>query len=108
MWRVEFESSQVQIEIESLIRSGKLTKDDQAVINSWIRQVTFHGPQSIRGEYKWADHALRDEWKGYRTSAFSNRGRIIYRIEEKLVKILIARITDVHDYAKKKGRRHES
>ncbi len=105
MWGVEFESRRVQIEIEGLIRNGKLSKDDQAIINSWIRQVMFHGPESIRGDYKWADHALREEWKGYRASAFSGLGRIIYRIENKLVKILIARITDVHDYDKKEGER---
>ena len=73
------------------------------VINSWIRQVTFHGPESIRGDYKWADHALSDEWNGCRSSAFSNRGRILYRIEEQIIKVLIARITDVHDYEKKEG-----
>lgn len=103
MWKVEFESRTVQAEIELLVRSGKLSKDNQVIINSWIRQITFHGPESIQGDYKWADHALKDEWKGYRSSAFSNRGRIIYRIENKVVKILIARITDVHDYDKKEG-----
>ena len=103
VWRVEFESTAVQTEIEILIRNGKLTKNDQAIINSWIRQVAFHGPESVRGDYKWADHALRDKWRGYRASAFSNRGRIIYRIEGKLIRIVIARITDSHDYDKKEG-----
>ena len=101
MWAIEFESGKVQEEVESLIRSRKLSRADQAVIHAWIRQVTYHGPESIRANTKWADHELDGEWKGYRSSAFSNRGRIIYRILEKKILIQIARITNEHDYRKK-------
>jgi mRNA-degrading endonuclease YafQ of YafQ-DinJ toxin-antitoxin module len=100
MWIVEFESVKAQHEIETLKKAGKLTLEDQAIISAWIRQISFHGPESIQGDYKWADHALENEWKGYRSSSFSNQGRIIYRIEEKKITILIARITDIHDYEK--------
>lgn len=103
MWKVEFENIQAQTEVEKLKRSGKLTKDDEAIINAWIRQIAFHGPESIQGDYKWADHPLENEWEGYRSSSFSNRGRIIYRIEGEYVRIAIARITNVHDYEKKEG-----
>lgn len=105
MWSIEFESEKVQEEIEALIRGRKLTHADQAVIHAWIRQVTYYGPESVRGDSKWADHALEGDWDGYRSSAFSNRGRIIYRIFEKKILIQIARITHEHDYRKKtKGR----
>ena len=104
MWTVEFENAQVEREISDLIRSKKLTKDDQAVIHAWIQQISLHGPESIQGDFKWADHPLHAEWNGYRSSAFSNRGRIIYRIVEKKVLIQIARITDSHDYKKEKKR----
>ncbi|MBL7557205.1 MAG: hypothetical protein JNM24_15370 [Bdellovibrionaceae bacterium] len=103
MWSVEFENSQVEKEVSLLIKTKKLTAADQAIIHAWIQQMSLHGPDSIRGDFKWADHALHEEWEGYRSSSFSNRGRIIYRIVEKKVIIKIARITDVHNY--KKGRK---
>jgi len=105
VWSVEFENQKVEQEVEALIRGRKLTLSDQAIIQAWIRQVMYHGPESIRGDSKWADHALGEEWKGYRSSAFSNRGRIIYRIIENKILIQIARITHEHDYRKEnKGR----
>lgn len=102
MWHVEFESSKVEQEIQKLIRSGVLSDDDRLVISAWIRQVTLEGPESVRGDRRWADHELHDEWQGYRSSCYSHRGRIIYRVEDKVVKILIARITPDHDYKKEK------
>lgn len=102
MWKVEFENLKVQNELELMIKKKILTTDDQAVINAWIRQIAHHGPESIRESTRWADHALRDDWYGYRSSAFSQRGRIIYRIEDKIVKIKIARITPSHDYKRGK------
>lgn len=104
MWIVEFESSQVEKEIADLIKSKKLTVEDQAIIHAWIQQISLHGPESVRGDFKWADHPLIGDWEGYRSSAFSNRGRIIYRIVEKKIMIKIARITDSHDYKKGKKR----
>lgn len=105
MWSVEFESPKVQAEIQALMRARKLSKDDQIIINAWIQQIAHHGPESIRGDFKWADHALTGEWEGYRSSAFSNKGRIVYRVVEKKVLIQIARITEDHDY--RKGGRNE-
>ncbi|MEO5968381.1 MAG: hypothetical protein ABIQ95_00515 [Bdellovibrionia bacterium] len=102
MWKVEFESTSAQAESESLLSGSKLSDDDRRVITTWIRQVTFHGPESIQGDGKWADHALEDDWVGYRSSAFSNSGRIIYRIEKDIVKVQIARITTNHNYGRKK------
>jgi mRNA-degrading endonuclease YafQ of YafQ-DinJ toxin-antitoxin module len=100
MWSVEFENSAVEKEVAALIKSKKLTTEDQAIIHAWIQQISANGPESIRGDFKWADHALHGDWTGYRSSAFSNRGRIIYRIVNKKVVIKIARITDKHDYKK--------
>lgn len=101
MWSVEFESEEVEKEVASLVRARKISRSDQIIMHAWIRQITYHGPESIRGDGKWADHALEGEWKDYRSSAFSNRGRIIYRVLEKEILIQIARITHEHDYRKK-------
>jgi mRNA-degrading endonuclease YafQ of YafQ-DinJ toxin-antitoxin module len=105
MWKVQFENIKVQTEVENLIKKGRITKADQEVISAWIRQIALHGPESIRGDKKWADHPQEHEWLGYRSSSFSVRGRIIYGIEEKFIKIKIARITDTHDY--RKGKKNE-
>lgn len=102
MWKVEFENPAAQAESEKLISGGKLSEDDRRVITTWIRQVTFHGPESIQRDGKWADHELVDDWAGYRSSSFSNTGRIIYKIEKDVVKVKIARITTEHDYERKK------
>lgn len=100
MWSVEFEGPSVQKEVEALIKAKKLSPEDQGIIHAWIQQITYHGPESIQGDFKWADHALENEWEGYRSSSFSSKGRIIYRIVEKKVLIKIAPITDEHDYKK--------
>ena len=100
MWSVEFENPAVQREVEALIRLKKLSREDQAIIHAWIQQISHHGPESIQGDFKWADHELENEWEGFRSSSFSNKGRIIYRVVEKKVLIKIARITRAHDYKK--------
>jgi len=102
MWQVEFESSKVEKEVESLIKKGHLTSEDRIVILAWIRQISLKGPESVLGDKRWDDHELYQEWKGYRASCFSNSGRIIYKVEKEVVKILIARITADHDYKKKR------
>lgn len=100
MWSVVFESNRVEDEVKKLIKTGHLTKEDQIIIRSWIQQVIYHGPDSIRGDFKWADHPLTGDWKGYRASAFSSRGRILYKIESEKITIRIARITSDHNYKK--------
>jgi hypothetical protein len=72
VWSVEFASEAVEKEIASLIRARKFSRSDQMVIHAWIRQITYHGPESVRGDSKWADHALVDEWEGYRASFFTS------------------------------------
>ena len=90
MWVVQFENMKIQAEVEKLIKSGRISKADEEVLAAWVRQISLHGPESVRVDKKWADHELEGDWLGYRSSSFSVRGRIIYRIEEKVVKIKIA------------------
>ncbi len=102
MWKVEFETPQAEADAEEMIKTGVLTTEDRRVIAAWVRQIALQGPESVEKDKRWADHPLEKEWKGYRSSAFSNRGRIIYKIEEKVVKVLVERITKTHDYRRKK------
>jgi mRNA-degrading endonuclease YafQ of YafQ-DinJ toxin-antitoxin module len=101
MWKVEFETSKAEAETTEMVKRGLLTIEDRRVISAWIRQVSSQGPESIQNDRKWADHPLEHEWKGYRSSAFSNKGRIIYRVEQKVIKVLIERITVTHNYRRK-------
>lgn len=102
MWTVIFESTKIENEISKLIKTGKLTSEDRLIIVTWIRQITEEGPESIQNEQRWDDHALLAERKGYRSSCFSKAGRIIYRIENEIIKILIVRITTDHNYKRLK------
>lgn len=100
MWKVIFESPSVEREVLKQIKSGRLTIEDRRVISAWIRQLELEGPESVQGDKRWSDHELHDEWEGYRSSCFSNSGRIIYFIEDEIIKVKIARITSDHDYRK--------
>lgn len=102
MWSVQFETFQVEKEARALISTGKIAREDQIIIRAWMDQVTMHGPESIKGDKRWNEHELNDEGAGYRSSAFSNRGRIIYKVVDKKILIKIARITPDHNYRGKK------
>jgi mRNA-degrading endonuclease YafQ of YafQ-DinJ toxin-antitoxin module len=96
------ESKEAEHELQLLIKSGALSEADQFVIATWTRQVMFHGPESLLIDPKWADHELYEKWKGYRSSSFSTAGRIIYCIEDKIIRVKVARITTDHNYKKEK------
>jgi hypothetical protein len=102
IWRVEFESKRAEDEVLELTRTGNLTREDQEVIRAWINKISDYGPEAISSDRTWADHELREEpWIGYRATCFSNRGRILYKVKDKVVTIAIARITTTHDYRKR-------
>lgn len=102
MWVVEFESPRLEKEVEKLIKSKKLTKEDRIIISTWIRLIAEEGPEFIASQKRWDDHEFYDEWKGYRSSCFSNSGRVIYKIDGQVIKILIAWITADRNYRRLK------
>jgi mRNA-degrading endonuclease YafQ of YafQ-DinJ toxin-antitoxin module len=102
LWEVKVTAKASQ-DIARMLRDGVLTEDDQIVIRQWAHSMIEFGPESVRIEGSvWKDHELRGEWAGHRASSFSTRGRIIYKIEDNLVRILVVRITATHDYDKEK------
>lgn len=85
----------------AVLSSGELDKEDLTVIHEWAKLVRMCGPDALQLQKQdWDDHELYDEWKGYRASRFSYRGRIIYRIEENIVTVVVVRITGDHNYKK--------
>ena len=99
MWKVLF-STQAEKEVKALIKKGKLTPEDQEVIATWIKQIKEFGPDSLTvGSNFWYDHELFDNWKGHRSSAFSFKGRLIYKIKNKQIIVLVVKVTTDHDYS---------
>ena len=96
MWQVKIDDQAANI-----FESYALSDDDRNVIHQWAKLVKKEGPEALQKfPQTWADHALYDEWRGYRASSFSYKGRIIYKVEDKIVTVIVVRITIDHDYKK--------
>lgn len=100
-WQVRIEENAAEIFL-----SGQLTRDDLEVIKEWRRAIVEgSGPEALlKRPDRWADHALHGRWEGHRASSFGYRGRIIYRVENEIVTVVVVRITPEHDYGKRKQR----
>ena len=82
-------------------RSNALSDDDKLEVITWARTVQKSGPDSLRvgpGANIWKDHDLAGPWAGYGASSFSNAGRIIYRVINNAVYVVIVRLTTTHEY----------
>ena len=100
MWKILF-TADTERETRALFKAKKLTEDDRQVISTWIKQVAEYGPESLReGSNFWHDHDLTGEWRNHRSSAFSHKGRIIYKVQDKVVTVLVVKLTVTHDYKK--------
>ncbi|MBX9767613.1 MAG: hypothetical protein K2X47_10115 [Bdellovibrionales bacterium] len=98
MWHVKIDDKAAKI-----FESHELTEDDKIVIQTWAQTVAEHGPDELQKRPSvWADHPLTGEWRGYRASSFSYKGRIIYQVKDKIVTVIVVRITADHNYKKEK------
>ena len=100
MWKVLF-TANCEKEIRKLSEKGFLSEDDKRVISIWIKQVKKHGPDSLRtgkSASNWYDHDLDRKWSGHRASSYSYSGRIIYKVENKIVTVTVVRVSPDHDY----------
>lgn len=96
MWKVKITDEAAQI-----FESDLLSDEDKIVIRKWAETVARYGPRGLgKNPSVWADHELYDDWKGYRASSFSYAGRIIYKVEDRIVTVIVVRITKSHDYKK--------
>lgn len=90
-------------EAANVFKGSALTTADKIVIQKWAELVRDRGPAALAERPgMWADHPLYGEWRGHRASSFSHSGRIIYKIEERVVTVAVVRITTDHDYRRKK------
>lgn len=97
-WKVDYEP-RVKSEIKAQLASGSLTKDDLRALAKWVDEIETNGLEHVQTGY-WNDHPLEAEWTGLRSASFSMRGRVIYRIENKRLIVMVVRITATHNYRK--------
>lgn len=97
MWKVEIEKK-AKAELLEILKTKQITQDDIAILKKWVSELEEHGIESIQQGHFWNDYALHSEWKGYRSSSFSFKGRIIYKVVKNKVMVRIVRITTTHDY----------
>ncbi len=100
-WKVII-TEKAQLEFLNMKKKGLLTKEDQDIIYIWTKEILTNGLSNILDSKKWNDHKLEGNWKGYRSSSFSFKGRIIYKVENQKILVEVVRITTSHDYTKGK------
>jgi addiction module RelE/StbE family toxin len=66
----------------------------------WKDIVHVSGPQGLRLIKGFHDEALRGQWVNHRSSRLGLQYRVIYRVEERQVQVLVVDITP-HDYRRK-------
>jgi len=96
-WKVLMEK-QAEAELLLLLNSKKITKEDIKVILKWVADMEEFGPEFISKSLEWHDHQLDRKWAGFRASAFSHSGRIIYRLIDEKVIVEVIRVTLDHNY----------
>jgi addiction module RelE/StbE family toxin len=81
----------------------KLSRLPQEILKryeKWKDIVEVSGPQGLRLIKGFHDEALRNEWKGHRSSRLGLQYRVIYRIEANQFRVLVLEVTP-HDYRSK-------
>jgi mRNA-degrading endonuclease YafQ of YafQ-DinJ toxin-antitoxin module len=97
-WKVDYEA-QVKTEISAQLQSGDLTGDDLKALVKWVDEIENYGIDHVQTNY-WNDHPLEAEWTGLRSASFSIRGRVIYRVENGRLIVMVVRVTSTHNYKK--------
>ncbi len=90
MWEV-FEHRQVRRRIR------KLPDEIVKRYEKWKDIVEFSGPAGLRLIRGFRDESLRGRWNGHRSSRLGDQYRIIYRIGEKRLYVMVVDVT-AHDY----------
>ena len=98
-WKVKMEDK-AEADLTQLLKNNIVTKEDIKVLLRWVSDIEEFGPDFVANSPEWHDHLLEREWSGYRSSAFSSSGRVIYRILDDLIIVEVARVTTDHNYKK--------
>lgn len=81
-------------------RLDRLPKEILKRYEKWKDIVRISGPGGLRLIKGFHDETLRGEWEGHRSSRLGDQYRVIYKIEEQEVLVLVVAVT-AHDYRRK-------
>lgn len=96
-WFVDMtDEAKAQLELD--IRRRLITSESAAVLKEWITEVETAGLEYAQANPTWRDHALTGKWRGYRSVTFSYRGRVIYKVEDGKLIVMVVRVTTTHNY----------
>ena len=98
-WVVDMTDS-AELELRKLLKAKVVTNFDVKVLLRWVDEMEEFGPKYIANSPEWHDHSLDRDWAGYRSSAFSQSGRVIYKIVDHKVVVEVHRVTTDHNYKK--------
>lgn len=96
-WRVELDE-EAKLELMELKKNGELSQGDIEVLRKWVSEIEEGGVDAIKKSPFWNDHPLHSDWKGHPSSSFSYKGRIIYKVIDNKILVMVVRITVDHDY----------
>lgn len=98
-WTVEM-TDKARAELTDLLSRNKVDNADVKVLLRWVDEMEEFGPEHIAQSPQWHDHELERDWVGFRSSAFSSSGRVIYRIDDNKIIVEVHRVTAEHNYKK--------
>ena len=78
-------------------RLDRLPKDILKRYEKWKDIVRISGPQGLRQIKGFHDESLQGRWTGHRSSRLGDQYRVIYKVEEHQVTVLVLDVT-AHDY----------
>lgn len=98
-WTVDI-TVKAKAELKELLIQKVINNADVKVLLRWVDEMEEFGPEYVAQSSEWHDHELEREWKGFRSSAFSSAGRVIYKIVETQIIVEVHRVTTEHNYKK--------
>ena len=78
-------------------RLDRLPKDILKRYEKWKDIVRISGPQGLHLIKGFHNENLQGQWRGHRSSRLGDQYRVIYKVEEHQVTILVMDVT-AHDY----------
>ncbi|HEY7532543.1 MAG TPA: type II toxin-antitoxin system mRNA interferase toxin, RelE/StbE family [Nitrospiraceae bacterium] len=78
-------------------RLDRLPREVLKRYEKWKDIVHVSGPPGLRLIKGFHDEQLRGEWKGHRSSRLGDQYRVIYKVEEHRVSVVVMDVT-AHDY----------
>ena len=83
-----------------LRRVRKMPKQVLKRYEKWKDIVHLSGPSGLRQIRGFNDEPLRGEWRGHRSSRLGEQYRVIYKVENKRLLVMVIDLT-AHDYRRK-------